>query len=63
MKLKKLILPVVSALVLTQTVTFAEVETSNEYDYFERIMNYAAELYLDEDVNTDDLMTAAVSKL
>ncbi len=65
MKLKRLLAPVLAAVLFMQGAALARPEElpSAEYNYFERMMEYAAELYIDDTVSADQLMQKAFSKL
>ncbi len=55
---KKIISLVLAGLMLIPAAASAKTE-SPEYDMLERIINYAANLYIDEDVTADDIMEEA----
>ena len=65
MKMKRLIAPILAAALFFQGIALARPEElpSVEYNYFEKMLKYAAELYIDDTVTADQLMQKAFSKL
>jgi len=63
MKKTKLISVILSAMVLFSNTALAKTEeVNNEYDRFEAISNYAANLYIDDSLTADDIMNAGLKE-
>lgn len=65
MKIKRILAVAITAALMLQSVAFAkpEEEPSPQYTYLETMLEYAAELYIDETVTSDQLMQKALSKV
>ena len=59
MKLKKLAAALLTASIMLSQPVFAEDKLSNGssegYDYFAKLMTYASQLYIDEDVTAEEI--------
>lgn len=66
MKLKKLAAALLTASIMLSQPVFAEDKLSNGssegYDYFAKLMTYASQLYIDEDVTAEEIIGAALKK-
>lgn len=67
MKIKSFIAFILSlVLLIPNSVLAAESESENKsyltYDYFRRLMTYASELYIDDDITVDELIDIALEK-
>lgn len=62
-KFKRVTAAAISAVMLFGGIVHAqEAETESAYDYFTRLMTYAAQLYIDEDVSTEEIIKQAIEK-
>lgn len=61
MKLKRFISAAVASVMLIAQPAFAETSGA-EYNYFKKLMTYASQLYIDEEVSADELIDAAIKK-
>lgn len=63
-KIKKLTAALTAAVVVFTSSAFAaeQEESSGAYDFFSRLMTYAAQLYIDENVSADELIKKAFEK-
>lgn len=62
MKKRKILSAAIAAVVLISQSAFAQSD-STEYDQYERIMNYAANLYIDETADADKMMDDALRRV
>ena len=57
--IKKIIASALAASMLFTNIVFAE-EKNEEYDFFTTLMTYAAQLYIDEEVTSEEIIDNAV---